>query len=383
MKKNPIVLIFLIFPVFLFAQNASDSLVTLHQLSVDFSVIQKVNVKGCSGANLCWLLDSDKFRPRPRSMKVALSELGVGALRFPYGHLGDNYLWTTPPYEKAINGLSPRVATMSAIPGKWDWCVHADGTFKNSMDFDEYVQLCKSIDAEPLIMVNVLAFKYPDGPTKDTLIKSATEWVKYSNIIRKYGVKYWQLGNEVEHTKELTKEEYVEIFGEMATAMRKMDPSIKVGTGVLGNVDWNRTVLENHESLVGFISAHQYTFNQKFAESGFEGWKNNAEVPIQNIRKMQNLLNSEPKYKDVELLITETGSTGAKWPEGRTNDLYKALNWFEMNMEELVLPNVKYSFFWGTHSPWSGENANTGLEYLLTNKENNTTPTGKIVELIN
>lgn len=378
MKNTLIITIFLLISVVLEAENKKLE----NQVSVDFSVVLKKNVKGVSGVNLCWLLDSDISRPRPRSMKTALSELGVGALRFPYGHLGDNYMWTTPPYEDAINGLTPRVASLDGFP-KWNWAVNSDGTFKKSMDFDEYIQLCKSIDAEPLIMVNVLSFKYPNGPTKETLIKSAAEWVKYSNIIRKYGVKYWQLGNEVEHTKELTKDEYVEIFGAMAKAMKAIDPDIKVGTGVLGNVDWNNQILANYPDLVSFISTHQYTFNQKFAENGFEGWKNNIQVPILNPRKMQNLLNSNLKYKDVEIMITETGSTGGKWPEGRTNDLYKALNWFEMNMEEISLQNVKYSFFWGTHSPWGDGIINTGLEFLLTNKENDITPTGKIVELIN
>jgi len=351
--------------------------------TIDFSVIEKQNVKGASGANLCWLLDSDKYRPRTKSMKTALTELGVGALRFPYGHLADNYLWTTPPFENAVNGLSARVATMSQAPAKWGWCVRPDGTFKEVLDFDEYITLCKNVGAEPLIMVNVLSFRYEGGPTLESLITSAAEWVRYSNITRKYNVKYWQLGNEVEHTKEITMAEYVEIYGKMAAAMKAVDPTIKVGTGVLGQTAWNKAVLEQHPDLVSFVSAHQYTFNQPFTEKGYEGWKEQVNVEIRNVRRTQSLLLEKPEYKNIEMMITETGSTGGKWPESRTNDLYKALYWFEMNMEELLLPNVKYTFFWGTHSPWSGENTDTGLEYLLTMKDNNTTPTGKIVELVN
>lgn len=354
-----------------------------NNLIIDCSSIIKNNVKGVSGTNLCWLLDTDKFRPRPRSMKTALSELGVGALRFPYGHLGDNYLWTTPPYENAINGLTPRVAVMSEAPSKWDWAVAPDGTFKNSLNFDEYIVLCKSINAEPLIMVNLLSHKYKNGPSLETLIQSAAEWVKYANITRKYGVKYWQIGNEVEHKSNLTKEEYISAFGKMANAMKSIDPTIEVGTGVLGNVQWNKQILEDYPNLVSFISAHQYAYNQVFAETGYNGWKELKEIPIKNVRGMQNLLSGKPECKNTKIMITETGATGAKWPEGRTNDLYRSLYWFEMNMEEISLSNVKYSFFWGTHSPWGGENIDTGLEYLLTNKDNNTSPTGTIVELIN
>lgn len=369
--------------VFIARGQKAEVLPNIYHGTIDFSVVEKQNVKGASGANLCWLLDSDKYRPRKKSMRTALSELGVGALRFPYGHLADNYLWTTPPYENAVNGLTARVATMSQAPAKWDWCVRPDGTFKDVLDFDEYITLCKNVGAEPLIMVNVLSFRYEGGPTLESLITSAAEWVKYSNITRKYNVKYWQLGNEVEHTKEITMDEYVDIYGKMAAAMKAVDPTIKVGTGVLGQTAWNKAVLDQHPDLVSFVSAHQYTFNQPFTEKGYEGWKEQTNVEIRNIRKTQSLLLEKPEYKDVEIMITETGATGGKWPESRTNDLYKALYWFEMNMEELILPNVRYSFFWGTHSPWSGENTDTGLEYLLTMKDNNTTPTGTIVELVN
>jgi alpha-L-arabinofuranosidase len=383
MKKH-LTIICLTFVVALMAQNNQSTVPSsVNDIAIDFSVIEKQNVKGASGANLCWLLDSDKYRPRTKSMKTALTELGVGALRFPYGHLADNYLWTTPPYENAVSELTARVATMSQAPGKWDWCVRPDGTFKEVLDFDEYITLCKNVGAEPLIMVNVLSFRYEGGPTLESLITSAAEWVRYSNIIRKYNVKYWQLGNEVEHTKEITLTEYVDIYGKMAAAMKAVDPTIKVGTGVLGQTAWNKAVLEKHPDLVSFVSAHQYTFNQPFTEKGYEGWKEQVNVELRNIRRTQSLLLEKPEYKNIEIMITETGSTGGKWPEGRTNDLYKALNWFEMNMEELLLPNVKYSFFWGTHSPWSGENTDTGLEYLLTTKDNNTTPTGRIIELIN
>lgn len=383
MKKHLIFICFLCVAIINAQSTQKVKCGSDNQISIDFSVIEKQNVKGASGANLCWLLDSDKYRPRTRSMRTALAELGVGALRFPYGHLADNYLWTTPPFENAVKGLTARVATKSLAPAKWDWCVNPDGTFKNALDFDEYIALCKSVGAEPLIMVNVLSFRYEGGPSLESLITSAAEWVKYANVIRKYNVKYWQLGNEVEHTKEITLEEYVDVYGKMAAAMKAVDPTIKVGTGVLGQPAWNKAILEKHPDLVGFISAHQYAFNQPFSEKGYEGWKELGKVENRNVQKMQNLLNDQPSYKDVSIMITETGATGGKWPENRTNDLYKALYWFEMNMEELVQPNVKYSFFWGTHSPWGGEKADTGLEYLLTMKDNEVTPTGRIVELVN
>lgn len=379
MKKTNLVLVVLQILMIVHTQGYAGN----PTINIDFDAVQKVNVKGASGANLSWLLDSDKYRPRPRSMQRAIEELGVGALRFPYGHLADNYLWTTPPYENAVNGLSHRVATHTQTPGKWEWAVNQDGTFKHAMDFDEYIALCKKTGAEPLVVVNVLSYKYQGGPSLEYLIESAAAWVKYANVTRNYQVKYWQLGNEVEHTKEITLDEYDEVYGRMAAAMKAVDPTIQIGTGVLGNVAWNRRILEKYPELVGFVSAHQYAFNQEFAETGYDGWKELTAIELRNIRRMQQLLLEKPEYKSIPLMITETGATGGKWPEGRVNDLYKALYWFEMNMEQLLLPNVKYSFFWSTHTPWGGEQVDSALENLLTNKENKNTPTGEIVGLIN
>jgi len=80
MKKHLIIICFLCIAI-INAQNTQKvKCGSDNQISIDFSVIEKQNVKGASGANLCWLLDSDKYRPRTRSMHTALAELGVGAL---------------------------------------------------------------------------------------------------------------------------------------------------------------------------------------------------------------------------------------------------------------------------------------------------------------
>ena len=113
------------------------------QISVDFSVIKKSNVnRGVASANLCWLLDSDKNNQNAKkTFAEAIEEMGIGSLRFPYGHLADNYLWHTPPFNKVKKGLRPKVATMSQAPGKWNWAVNSSGSFKNAMDFDEYMDI--------------------------------------------------------------------------------------------------------------------------------------------------------------------------------------------------------------------------------------------------
>ena len=150
-------------------------------VSIDIKRTIKADVpKGPAGANLCWLLDSDLKRPRSTSFSKAVKDLGCGSLRFPYGHLADNYLWHTAPFDNAANGLRPRVATKTQIPGNWEWAVDDKGSFKSAMDFDEYMDLCGKLEIKPLVVINALSYKYQGGPSYEELKKTAVEWVKYA-----------------------------------------------------------------------------------------------------------------------------------------------------------------------------------------------------------
>ena len=350
--------------------------------------VVKHNVKGASGANLSYLLDSDKGYPRKITTVEAMKALGVGSLRFPYGHLADNYLWTVPPFEDAVKGLKPAVASMDAPPAKYEWATDRKGFHKKSMDFDEYMHLCKVADIEPLVVVNVLSFQYDGGPTREQLIESAAAWVRYANVVRKYGVKYWQLGNEVEKQdskSKLTKELYSEIYGQMASAMKKVDPSIKVGTGILSKTEWTQLVLEQNPGLVDWVATHQYTWHIPLESYDYKGWKEYKEVYVPNVNKTQQLLDSNPAWSDVEMLITETNSSGSgvEWSDGNTSDLFKSLIFYEMNMSQLTMRSVKYTYFWCTHSPWLGENVGGKPIEQLLDRENNFTSSGQVVQLIN
>jgi len=380
-------------------QTASPATVVIRP-----SAVIKHNVRGANGVNIVYPLDNDKFYPRKTPMAAALKNLGVGCLRFSEGHLADNYLWTVPPYEDAVKGLRPRVGTLEIEPANWEWLTDKDGFFHKDLDFDDFIALCREVGAEPIITVNVQSYTYKGGPTKEFMINSAKEWVRYANVVRKYGVRYWQLGNEVEkyyverETKPvkflreiMSREDYCDIWGKMAAAMKEVDPTIRVGTGVMSAQSWNQAILEQFPDLVSFISCHQYTWGARFCPDGYNGWAAYQGAHIPNIEKMQKLLDSNQAWKNVEIVITETGSTGGSWPEklegtgekGRyVNDLYKALNNWEMVTGELATPAVRYLTVWCTRTPWRGPTPVVGVEAQL-DADNNPTPTGMVTSLIN
>lgn len=356
------------------------------QISVDYSIIKKSKVnRGVASANLCWLLDSDKNQPySKKAFSEAIEEIGIGSLRFPYGHLADNYLWHTPPFDSFEKGLRPKVATMNQAPGKWDWAVNSDGSFNGAMDFDEYMALCQKLAIKPLVVINVFSHTYKNGPSLNTLIETAVAWVKYANKMN-YHVEYWQIGNEVDHHKDLLSQEaYINCYQQIARAMKSVDSSIKVGPGILSNIGYFKDIVSKYPDLIDFTSCHQYMWPYIKSCANYELWKDHKDNYIPNVKKMQNAVRNSVK-PTMEIVITETGVSPASKEMGSINNVYKALWYFDLLMNEIAEPNVAYSYFWGTHSPWEGntDNDENDVAVLLRLDDNSRKPIAEVVKLVN
>jgi len=246
-------------------------------IPIDPAQIIKPQNQPLIGENLNFLMSSDKKWPRKVSIKSRIKEMNLGMLRFPYGHLGDNYLFTDAPFNDGVKGLTPRVASMHTAPGTQDWAVDEQGYFTKALDFDEYMQYVKELNIEPLIMVNMLA--HDEKHYRNTVVTfedlktHAVEWVIYANITRGHKVKYWQLGNEVaSHTNKAT---YFKHYVEVAKAMKAVDPSIHIGFGEDGRRTWIPEALADDEigKYIDFLSPHQSLLGRKWTMS-YEHWRN-------------------------------------------------------------------------------------------------------------
>ncbi|GAA6186218.1 hypothetical protein [Aliiglaciecola sp. NS0011-25] len=287
-------------------------------INIDYKQVIKNQNGPYIGENMNYLLSSDKHMPRKVSMKDRAKEMKLSFLRFPYGRLGDNYLFTDAPYNDGETGLTPRVASLGAPPGSLYWAVDDNGYFKNSLDFDEFISYTDKTGAEPLVMVNMLSYDtshYPDTVvTFDDLITHAVEWVKYANITRGYNVKYWQLGNEVKsHTD---KEAYFANFVTMAKALKSVDPSIQIGFGEDGRANWVKDALADPivSAHIDFISPHQYLHNTTWTES-YEDWRDHTGTVIPKIDKLQGYADASTNHKDVPMIVTEYGINGGSFAE--------------------------------------------------------------------
>lgn len=342
---------------------------------------------GAGSLNACWMMDSDIERPRNTSNESRFTEMEIGSLRFPYGHLADNYLWDTPPY--GSSPLTPAVASNTAIPGyfsnadnTWSWATNTDGTLRKDMDFDEYMILCKRQNIKPLLVVNALGHKYANGVSYEDLKINAIEWVKYVKV-KGYEVDYWQIGNEIDHNgSTISSAEYVALYKDFVAAMKAEDPNIICGPGLLGNADILKTLLNSTPDLVDFASCHQYLHADPFTDYDEFVTYNGADVN-KNIKTFQNAVNGSVK-PNLPILITETNANGNWVDDKDINDLYKGLAWFDMLLTQQEYENVEYQFMWNSHSPWAGENGTAGPPNALTNTdENRITATGLAVKVFN
>ncbi|MBI4428327.1 MAG: discoidin domain-containing protein [Ignavibacteriales bacterium] len=147
---------------------------------------------------------------------------GVTLLKYPGGNDADHYIWNSP------------------------------SNYATEMDTDEYIALCREVRTEPFITIN---FNEP--------ARLAADWVHYCNIVRKYDVKLWEVGDEQWGTwakGHSTPEDYAKKYVEFVKAMKAVDPTIKVATNLaVGSYgeNWNERVLRAAD---GYFDMFTFTF---------------------------------------------------------------------------------------------------------------------------
>jgi hypothetical protein len=137
---------------------------------------------------------------------------------------------------------------------------------------DNYINQAEMMHAEPSITLRLL----------DSTPEAAAEWVRYTNIEKGYGVKYWSIGNEpslYEADTTLAGQAWdaktiAKRWREFAEAMKKVDPSILLygpdthqfagdpsfdPKDSQGN-DYLREFLNFNADLVDIVTVHRYPF---------------------------------------------------------------------------------------------------------------------------
>ncbi|MEU6356594.1 cellulose-binding protein [Streptomyces sp. NPDC047072] len=225
-----------------------------------------------------------------------LRDAGVGAVRYPGGSYADIYDWQTHTTE--------------------------GGYVAPNTDFDTFMGTARATGAQPIITAN-----YGSGTPEE-----AAGWVRYANVTKGYGVKYWEIGNEVygnglygatwetDHHASKTAATYATNLVQYATAMKAVDPTIKIGavlttpgawpdgiTGPGDTMDWNHTVLSVAGAKIDFVVVHHYPTSTSQAD--LLG-KPQAEIP--GMASTLRSLIGQYTGGDVGIAVTEANANAYK-----------------------------------------------------------------------
>jgi hypothetical protein len=176
-----------------------------------------------------------------------LGDAGVTMVRYPGGSYADIYHWRD-----------------HTAPG---------GYVAPDTDFDTFMAGARRTGAQPMIIAN-----YGTGTAQE-----AADWVRYANVTKGYGAKYWTIGNEnygnghygsaweADDHADKSPKEYASHVVDYSRAMKAVDPTIKVGAvltmpgnwpdGIVGAGDqgsWNQEVLTRAGSAIDFVDVHWY-----------------------------------------------------------------------------------------------------------------------------
>jgi hypothetical protein len=260
-----------------------------------------------------------------------LSGAGVNMIRFPGGTESDEYDWKT---------------NTDVLSGK-----------AQAVDFDQFASLLASSGAQGMITVN-----YGTGDTvgaaenpAETGAQVAADWVRYANVDHHYGIKYWEIGNEVygngtyganwepdhhcasgSNPTNCGPAVYAANVKAYISAMKAVDPSISIGvvltapgnwpdgvTSAGSPQTWNQTVMTALAGQIGFADVHWYPQNPgNETDAGLLG--DTSQIPSM-VSTLRSELGQYAGQQNVPIDITETNSVSSnpgKQTVGIVNALY-------------------------------------------------------------
>jgi hypothetical protein len=288
------------------------------------------------------------------SVAKLLRQANVNVLRFPGGSTADFYHWKT------------NTVTSTQY-----------GSINPNDTFDAFMKVANQAGARPMLTVNYGSNVAGTGGGDP---QEAAAWVRYANITKHYGVRYWEVGNEVygngtygskwevDLHKDLGPTAYAKNALVFIQDMKKVDPTIQVGLVLTApgnwpdgsNPDWNSNVLSTACQQMDFADVHWYPQNPgSESDTGLLSSTSQITKMVAELRaKINKYCGSHASH--VKIMITETNSVNfnpGKQTVSLVNGLFLADNYLSWLENGVV--NIDW---WGLHNGMTtGQNNSSSL----------------------
>lgn len=249
--------------------------------------------------------------------------------------------WAGIPLKYLDLAYTSHITYLRYPGGNW-----GDQNNLQSYQIDQFIDLCRKINAEPSISVRMT------GGTPE----QAAELLRYTNIEKGYGVKYWSIGNEPSLFQGYDTVRYNQEWRQFAEAMRAVDPTILfVGPDIhqytsnpSGNPkdsegrDWMDEFLKANGDLVNIVSIHRYPFplGMTAPPATIDQLRANSKEWDQIIPLLRSHI-KELTGKDLPVAITEINShwSGAVSGKATPDSFYNAI-WYADVLGRMITQKV-------------------------------------------
>ncbi|MDR1938536.1 MAG: alpha-L-arabinofuranosidase [Tannerellaceae bacterium] len=273
---------------------------TAYQGDADFAIcvrngsvqVDQISITSQTAKNL------GGFRP---DIYQAVKNLRPSSMRWPGGGYVAQYNW-----KWGIGTQEDRQ--------RWPYWMWLDYD-QNAFGTDEFVQLCRQINSEPVMVVRV---GYDRPPSEHAqILQEACDWLAYCNEPatgewgakraanghpEPYNIRYWEIDNEM---WEMGIEKYELALRTFSTAMRKIDPHIKIIA--CGGFPDDEGLLNRSGSYFDYLSLHHY--------EGANGYATGPARLGQQYNKYATMIAACPN-PNIKLYISEWNLNSIDWRTG-------------------------------------------------------------------
>jgi alpha-L-arabinofuranosidase len=223
------------------------------RLTIDFQGAGDLGI-GCVS-----LLPSDHLLGMRADVVAALRQMRIPLLRWPGGNYAGDYRWQDGLLDRDERAPLGVFQVQEGQP-------YTRGYDDHEMGIDEFMALCRHLDAEPLLTINI-GWEGPADAASWVAYCNADDGTQWGRVRRERGhaepfhVRRWCLGNEMGYGHMEGPNDpgaYCAKAIACAVAMRAVDVGIElVASGLWGHADWlaqARTLAEH----VQMVSVHSY-----------------------------------------------------------------------------------------------------------------------------